>query len=313
VYHRDLDVRRYTVPFLLHPYVSLYTTRGCPAQCTFCLWPQTTSGHAWRKRSTDDVAREMAKAKEYWPYVREFFFDDDTFNIQKARTIELCEKLKPLKLTWSCTSRVTTDYETLKAMREAGCRLLIVGFESGDPQILKNIKKGATVERARQFTKDCHKLGLTIHGDFILGLPGETRESIRRTIDFAKELDVETIQVSIAHAYPGTELYDFAKLNGFITNAKMVDEGGHQLAHIQYPGLPAEEVVDMVHRFYDEYYFRPKAVFRILKRAAFDSGDRKRLYKEAKTFLKTRAMRHKWVKDKREKDEAATAVEPANA
>ncbi|PYV66455.1 MAG: hopanoid biosynthesis associated radical SAM protein HpnJ, partial [Acidobacteria bacterium] len=118
VYHRDLDVRRYNVPFLLHPYVSLYTTRGCPAQCTFCLWPQTTSGHAWRKRSTDDVAREMAKAKEYWPYVKEFFFDDDTFNIQKARTVELCAKLKPLGLTWSCTSRVTTDYETLKAMKE---------------------------------------------------------------------------------------------------------------------------------------------------------------------------------------------------
>ena len=128
-----LDVRRYNVPFLLHPFVSLYTTRGCPAQCTFCLWPQTLSGHPWRKRSTDDVAREMAKAKEYWPYVKEFFFDDDTFNIQKARTVELCAKLKPLRLTWSCTSRVTTDYETLKAMKEAGCRLLIVGYESGDP------------------------------------------------------------------------------------------------------------------------------------------------------------------------------------
>src|SRR5215472_13185410 len=233
VYKRDLDVRRYNVPFLLNPFVSLYTTRGCPAQCTFCLWPQTLSGHPWRKRSAARVAAEMAKAREYWPYVKEFFFDDDTFNIQKARTIELSEKLKPLKLTWSCTSRVTTDYETLKAQREAGCRLLIVGYESGDPQILKNIKKGATVERARRFTKDTKKLGLVVHGDFILGLPGETRESIRTTIDFAKELDVETIQVSIAHAYPGTELYDFAKKNGFIIGTeKMVDDGGHQIAQI---------------------------------------------------------------------------------
>ena len=237
--------RRYNVPFLLHPYVSLYTTRGCPAQCTFCLWPQTLSGHPWRKRSTDDVAREMAKAKEYWPYVKEFFFDDDTFNIQKARTVELCAKLKPLNLTWSCTSRVTTDFETLKAMKEAGCRLLIVGYESGDQQILKNIKKGATIERARQFTKDCHKLGLVIHGDFILGLPGETRETINNTIAFAKELDVETIQVSVAHAYPGTELYDYAVKNGFmVADTKMVDEGGHQLAQIQYPDLPAEEILE---------------------------------------------------------------------
>jgi len=312
VYKRDLDVTRYNVPFLLNPYVSLYTTRGCPAQCTFCLWPQTLSGHPWRKRSTDDVAAEMAKVKEYWPEVKEFFFDDDTFNIQKARTIELCAKLKPLKLTWSCTSRVTTDFETLKAMKEAGCRLLIVGYESGDQQILKNIKKGATVERARQFTKDCHKLGLVIHGDFIMGLPGETHETINNTIAFAKELDVETIQVSVAHAYPGTELYDYAVQNGFmVKDSKMVDEGGHQLAHIQYPGLAADEILSAVHRFYDEYYFRPKAVFRILKKAAFNSNDRKRLYKEAKTFLKVRSMRNKMVKQ--HGDEAAAAAEPVKA
>ncbi|HLK31633.1 MAG TPA: hopanoid biosynthesis associated radical SAM protein HpnJ [Terriglobales bacterium] len=325
VYKRDLDVRRYNVPFLLHPFVSLYTTRGCPAQCTFCLWPQTLSGHPWRKRSADRVAAEMAKAKEYWPWVKEFFFDDDTFNLQKARTIELCAKLKPLGLTWSCTSRVTTDYETLKAMREAGCRLLIVGYESGDPQILKNIKKGATVERARQFTKDCRKLGLVIHGDFILGLPGENRETVRRTIDFAKELDVETIQVSVAHAYPGTELFDFAVKNGFMSNRQMVDEGGHQLAHIEYPGLSSAEILESVHRFYDEYYFRPRAVFRIIKKAVFDSSERKRLYKEAKTFLKLRSQRQRWVQEQRAKSgpvppapgvsqpEETEAVEAANA
>jgi len=308
VYKRDLDVNRYNVPFLLYPFVSLYTTRGCPAQCTFCLWPQTLSGHPWRKRSTDDVAAEMAKAKKLWPDVREFFFDDDTFNIQKARTIELCAKLKPLGLTWSCTSRVTTDYETLKAMKEAGCRLLIVGYESGDAQILKNIKKGATVERARQFTKDCHKLGLVIHGDFILGLPGETHETINNTIAFAKELDVETIQVSVAHAYPGTELYDFMMKNGFmVAGSKMVDEGGHQLVMMQYPGLPADDIMAAVHRFYDEYYFRPKAVYRILRKAVFDSGERKRLYKEAKTFLKLRAARNKMVK------QHAAAATPASA
>jgi hopanoid biosynthesis associated radical SAM protein HpnJ len=311
VYRRDLDVKKYNVPFLLHPYVSLYTTRGCPAQCTFCLWPQTLSGHPWRKRSSDDVAAEMAKAKELWPEVKEFFFDDDTFNIQKARTIELCAKLKPLGLTWSCTSRVTTDFETLKAMKEAGCRLLIVGYESGDQQILKNIKKGATIERARQFTKDCHKLGLVIHGDFIMGLPGETHETINNTIAFAKELDVETIQVSVAHAYPGTELYDYAVSNGFMVgDNKMVDEGGHQLAQIQYPGLPADDIMEAVHRFYDEYYFRPKAVYRILRKAVFDSNDRKRLYKEAKSFLKLRSARNKMVKKHHAE---AAAAEPVKA
>src|SRR3954453_3007579 len=298
VYKRDLDVTRYNVPFLLHPFVSLYSTRGCPAQCTFCLWPQTLSGHAWRKRSTDAVAREMAKAKGYWPNVKEFFFDADTFNIQGPRTIELCQKLKPLNLTWSCTSRVTTSYDTLKAMRGAGCRLLIVGYESGDPQILKNIKKGATVERAREFTRDCHKLGLVIHGDFILGLPGETKETIRNTINFAKSLDCETIQVSVAHAYPGTEFHDFAKRNNFITNEKMEDGGGHQMAHIEYPGLPTEYVMEMVHKFYDEYYFRPKAAARVIWKAVVNR-DVPRLYAEAKSFLKLRAQRNKMVKEAR--------------
>src|SRR4030081_165245 len=271
IYKRDLDVTRYNVPFLLNPYVSLYTTRGCPAQCTFCLWPQTLSGHPWRKRSTDDVAREMAKAKDYWPYVKEFFFDDDTFNLQKARTVELCAKLKPLGLTWSCTSRVTTDFETLKAMKEAGCRLLIVGYESGDQQILKNIKKGATTDRARQFTKDCHKLGLVVHGDFILGWPGETRDTIRNTINSAKELDVETIQVSIAHPYPGTEFFDHVTKHNLITIDSMTDETGHQLPNIIYPGLNRGELVEWVEKFYGEYYFRPKAAWRVVRKAVVNN------------------------------------------
>ncbi|MEO6909556.1 MAG: radical SAM protein, partial [Edaphobacter sp.] len=220
---------------------------------------------------------------------------------------ELCEKLQPLGITWSSTSRVTTDYDTLKAMKDAGCRLLIVGYESGDPQILKNIKKGATVERARDFTRDCHKLGLVIHGDFILGLPGETKESIHNTIEFAKQIDCETIQVSIAHAFPGTEFYEFAREKGFITNESMSDDGGHQMAHIEYPGLPVEYVMEMVHRFYDEYYFRPKAAFRVVWQAVVNR-DVPRLYTEAKSFMKLRSQRNKAAR-KRKAEHALEAQE----
>src|SRR5262249_18593576 len=151
----------------------LYTSRGCPAMCTFCLWPQTHSGHRWRLRSSDDVANEVRWAKENFPNIKEIFFDDDTFNYRKERTIEVCRKLAPLGMTWSSTSRVPPDYDPLAAMRDAGARLLIVGYESGDPQILKNIKKGATIDMAERFTANCKKLGLVIHGDFIIGLPGE--------------------------------------------------------------------------------------------------------------------------------------------
>src|SRR6185437_1912888 len=167
---------------------------------------------------------ECRWALENFPGLREIFFDDDTFNYQKALTLELFAKLKELKFTWSCTSRVTTDDDTLKAMRDAGCRLLIVGYESGDQTILKNIKKGATIDMARRFTANCKKLGLVVHGDFIVGLPGETRETIQKSISFAKELDVETIQVSIGHPYPGTEFYDHVKENGLITIDAMTDD-----------------------------------------------------------------------------------------
>jgi hopanoid biosynthesis associated radical SAM protein HpnJ len=307
VYKRDLDVTNYNVPFLLNPFISLYTSRGCPAMCTFCLWPQTHSGHRWRLRSSSDVAAEMSYIKDNFPEIKEVFFDDDTFNYKASRTIELCAKLKPLNMTWSCTSRVTTDYDTLKAMKEAGCRLLIVGYESGDPQILKNIKKGATIDMAERFTANCKKLGLLVHGDFIVGLPGESRESIRKTIDFAKKLDNETIQVSIAHPYPGTEFYDYAKKNNLISIGNMTDEVGHQLPKVIYPGLDEAELVEWVERFYGEYYFRPRVIWRVVSKAIFNSHDRKRLTKEAKEYMALRAKRKRFVADHRAASAAANA------
>jgi hopanoid biosynthesis associated radical SAM protein HpnJ len=300
IYKRDLDVPRYNVPFLLHPYISFYTTRGCPAKCTFCLWPQTFDGHAWRQRSVDEVAKEVKHALELFPDIKEIFFDDDTFTIGKQRVLALCEKFKPLNFTWSCTSRVHVDLETLQAMRAAGCRLFIVGFESGNPQILKNIKKGATVEQAREFVKNCKKAGIVIHGDFIIGLPGETRETIEETFNFARELDCETIQVSLAHAYPGTEFYDFVQANEYLrSDIDMTDETGHQLPHVEYPGLSSAEMMEAVEDFYGKYYFRPRIVARIVKKAIFDSQERHRLYKEAREYLSLRAKRKQFVASQR--------------
>ncbi len=310
VYKRDLDFRRYNVPFLLNPFISFYTTRGCPAMCTFCLWPQTHSGHRWRLRSSDDVVNEVKYTLENFPGLKEIFFDDDTFNYKKDRTIELCAKLKKLNFTWSCTSRVTTDYETLKAMKDAGCRLMIVGYESGDAQILKNIKKGATIDMAKRFTADAHKLGLVIHGDFIVGLPGETHETMRKTIEFAKRLDVETIQVSLGHAYPGTEFYADAQKNGLVGIVGMQDGAGHQLPNAVYKNLNKGDLMEWVERFYGEYYFRPKAAWRVVRKAV-QNNDLPRLYKEAREYLALRSKRKKYVANERrlEKPVEEVAVE----
>jgi radical SAM superfamily enzyme YgiQ (UPF0313 family) len=268
--------------------------------CTFCLWPQTHSGHRWRLRSARSVADECQWALNNFPGLQEIFFDDDTFNYQKARTLELCRELKPLNFTWSCTSRVTTDYETLKAMKNAGCRLLIVGYESGDQQILKNIKKGATIEMAERFTANCKALGLVIHGDFIVGLPGETHESLRKSIEFAKRLDIETIQVSLAHAFPGTEFYEYAKRNALVTIEGMTDAAGHQLPNVVYPGaLDSAELMEWVERFYAEYYFRPRAAWRIARKAIFNGPERRRLYKEAREYMALRRQRSRFIKEQR--------------
>jgi len=296
VYKRDLTIENYNVPFLKHPFVSFYSSRGCPALCTFCMWPQTLSGHAWRTRSVDNVVREFEQAVKLFPQAKELYFDDDTFNIRKDRVIEISKRLGPIGRTWSCNARVHSDYDTLKAMADGGARLLIVGYESGDPQILKNIKKGATVEMARAFAKNCKKVGIRVHGDFIIGLPGETKETIQRTIDFAKELDPETIQVSLAHAMPGTELYNWAGEKGFLAGEALADANGHQLPHLQYPGITREEMLSGVNRFFDEYYFRPRIIWRIVREALWDADERKRLTNEAVDFLKLRFQRNRMVR-----------------
>ena len=309
VYKRDLVIENYNMPFLLYPYVSFYTSRGCPSQCTFCLWPQTLSGRTWRVRSLDNVAWEVRQALEIFPQAKEFYFDDDAFNIRKDRVLDLCAKFKPMKFRWSCNARAHSDYETLKTMADAGARLLVVGFESGDPQILKSIKKGITLEMARAFVKNCKKVGIEVHGDFIIGLPGETRQTIERTIDFAKELDCETIQVSVAHAYSGTELYDYTVKNNFLTGEAAADVQGHQLPHIEYPDLSSEEMMAAVNRFYDTYYFRPRVAWRIVRKALWDSHERKRLYEEAVSFLRLRTERRKWtLKNSKKKLNVAMAT-----
>src|SRR3954465_8776610 len=265
VYKRDLQIEKYFIGYLLHPYVSLYTGRGCPAQCTFCLWPQTVGGHKYRAKSPTGVAREMAHAQRLFPQVKEFFFDDDTFTAYQPRAREIAKELGKLGITWSCNARANVNYETLKTMRDNGLRLLLVGYESGNQQILDNIMKGIRIEEAREFTANCKKLGITIHGTFILGLPGETPETIRETIEFAKSLDVFSIQVSLAAPYPGTELYRQAKENGwFAAGTTLVDEHGQQLAALEYDGLSREEIFAAVEKFYKAYYFRPRPIARML-------------------------------------------------
>jgi len=273
VYKRDLRVEDYFIGYLKHPYLSLYTGRGCRSQCTFCLWPQTVGGHRYRTRSVE--------------HVKEVFFDDDTFTDSRERAEDIARGMGRLGLEWSCNAKANVPYDTLKVMRDNGLRLLLVGFESGNQQILTNIKKGVKVERARQFAKDCRDLGITLHGTFIVGLPGETKETIQETIRFARDINPHTLQVSIAAPYPGTALYEQAIENGWLPEdeASLVDEHGVQTAALSYPNLNRTEIFASVDVFYRKFYFRAGKIAEISSEMLRSSDVMKRRLREGVEFV----------------------------
>jgi hopanoid biosynthesis associated radical SAM protein HpnJ len=288
VYKRDLCIEDYFIGYLLHPYLSLYTGRGCKSRCTFCLWPQTIGGHRYRTRSPEVVAQEIATARSCFPQVKEFFFDDDTFTDDAERAEAIARLLGKLGVTWSCNAKANVRRETLEVLRDNGLRLLLVGYETGSQKILVNIKKGVRIEAARRFTADCHKLGITIHGTFVLGLPGETRETIEETIRFAQEINPHTLQVSLAAAYPGTALYHQASENGWLRNGpdSLVTGNGVQVSSLEYPHLSHREIFEALENFYRRFYFRPRKIAQISWEMVKSWEMTKRRLREGVEFLR---------------------------
>jgi hopanoid biosynthesis associated radical SAM protein HpnJ len=258
VYKRDLTIENYFSGYLQHPYISFYTGRGCKSRCTFCLWPQTIGGHRYRTRSVAHVVEELIWARKAFPRVKEFFFDDDTLTDNLPRVEALAREIGKLGIVWSCNAKGNVPQATLKVLKDNGLRLLLVGYESGNQKILHNIKKGMRVEVAKRFAKDCRELGIVTHGTFILGLPGETKETIEETIRFAVEVNPNTIQVSLAAPYPGTFLHAQAIANGWLVheNAQLLTQRGSQVAALNYPHLSHTEIFRSVDDFYKRFYFR---------------------------------------------------------
>jgi hopanoid biosynthesis associated radical SAM protein HpnJ len=291
VYRRDLVVEQYFIGYLLHPYVSLYTGRGCRSRCTFCLWPQTVGGHRYRTRSVEHVVAEIERARGYFPQVREYFFDDDTFTDDLPRAEAIGRRLGRLGVTWSCNAKANVPRATLKVLADHGLRLLLVGYESGHQGILNGVRKGVRLDLAREFTRNARDCGIKIHGTFILGLPGETRETIQQTIDFAREIDPHTVQVSLAAPYPGTELYRQAIGQGWLDGQDLVDGSGVQLSTLGYPHLSRAEIFAAVETFYRRFFFRPRKVMVMLGEMLRDHRMLRRRLGEGREFLRFLARR----------------------
>lgn len=297
IYARDLTIENYYNGYLKHPYLSLYTGRGCRSRCTYCLWPQTISGHSYRVRSIENVYEEIVTAKSLFPQVKEFFFDDATFTDNRERAEAIARKLKPLGITWSCNARANVPRDTLKILKESGLRLLTVGFESSSQKILNNIKKGITVEGATKFMRAVKELDILVHGAFILGLPGETAETIEQTMRYAVELDPYSIQVSLLAPYPGTEIFAQGTKEGWIArDRKLLLGDGIQDAAISYAGISREDIFAAVERFYRRFYLRPRPIMRIVKEMLQDKQEFIRRVREGKEFFSFMARRKEAVR-----------------
>ncbi|MBN1899778.1 radical SAM protein [Candidatus Sumerlaeota bacterium] len=287
-----LNLLKYFDGGKLHPYIDIIAGRGCPNACIFCLWPQVMHGMRFRLRSPENVVDEMERDIKLCPQVLkggEFFFEDDTFTVDKNRAMGICEEIlkRNLKLTFSVNARVdTADDELFRMMKRAGCRELLVGFESGDQGMLDRMHKNATIEDALRFMEISKKHRLDIHGCFVLGLPGETKETIEKTIRFALGLGLHTVQFSGAVPFPGTRYFEYCKKEGLLKAKSWEDwlSEGEQAQVVDYPGLTKAEIDSSIDKGLKKFYFRPTYMIRFL----FQTRSRKDLYRKlrgAKNFL----------------------------
>lgn len=294
VYKRHLKINDYYLAHTrIYPMVQIFTGRGCPYQCIFCSFPENLMGSQYRARSIENVVDEFEYVQNELPKVKEIFVEDDTFTISKTRIREFANEVKRRKLdiTWSCNARADLDYESMKLMKNAGCRLLDVGYESGSDEILRNIKKGVTIDQTRKFTKDAKKARLMIHADFIFGMPGETKETAEKTIKFAKELKPNTVQFAVAMPIPGTKFYEWAKSNNFLLVddiEKALDEKGHQQCIVSYPEFTKEDIETYVDKALKEYYLSPSYIPVVMSSVLRKNGlqELKGIVKSAGVFLK---------------------------
>jgi radical SAM superfamily enzyme YgiQ (UPF0313 family) len=257
----------------LYPFITLVGGRGCDGGCTFCLLPQVMYGRRYRARSPELVVDEMEYDLRLFPFLKEIMFEDDTLTLRRhlPRLQDLCEQIlrRGIRIPWSANARPDiTDKETLKLMKRAGCRMLCVGFEFGDQEILNSVRKGIKLERMEEFAHLCKEVGIRVHGCFMIGGPGETKLTALKTIEFAKSLPIDTAQFSGVCAYPGTEYYEWAKERGYLFPKdwpEWVDERFEQRAVVGFPQLSVDEINELVDRGLREFYLRPRQIMRILK------------------------------------------------
>lgn len=291
VYRRFLKIEHYFNPNALHPMVTITTSRGCPFTCTFCVYPQTMMGHRLRLRSVANVLDEIEYIVRSFPGAAAVFFEDDTFAAVKKRCIAISEGIvsRGIRISWTANARADLDYETLRVMKRSGCRCLCVGFESGSPQLLENIRKRITTDRMTQFMADARRAGILVHGCFIVGHPGETQETMAQTLAFAKRLSPDTVQFYPIMVYPGTAAYDWYRERGLISTddfSQWLTPSGLHNTVVRSEAVTAEELVRFCDHARRQFYLRPGYLLYKLNQTLSTPSEMRRNLKSARTFVK---------------------------
>jgi len=283
VYKKYLNIKDYYFIPSLYPMAMIITSRGCPFKCFFCVWPQVMYGHKLRQRSPESVVDEMLYIKKELPKIREIVFEDDTFALDFNRTHRICELIIKYKinLPWFANLRVDVDFQTLKLMKKAGLHSCAVGYETSSQNMLNNMEKGITIERSLKFTQETKRLGIIVHGCFMVGFPGETEETMEETLRFAKRLKCDSAQFYPIFLYPGTEAFEWAKKENYLETAdysKWLNNNGTFRAVYSLPNLPANEITDFCKKAYYHYHFNISFMFRKIWQVIFNSLERKRAF-----------------------------------
>lgn len=263
VYKNHLDISKYFYGHSRYPIIVTLSGRGCPYRCFYCCYPQTMYGHKLRLRSPENIAEEFRAIAEGFPQVKEIMLEDDTLTVNTKHAERVADALISIgnKIPFSANSRADiVDINVLKKLRRAGCRLFCVGYESGEQKILDNIKKGLKIERALKFSKATKKAGIMVHGCFMVGNPGETKETMEKTLEYAKRLNPDTAQFYPLMVYPGTEAFNWAKDNGYLLTkdySKWLTKDGLHATVLERPELSGKYLMDFCDRARRGFYLRP--------------------------------------------------------
>lgn len=291
VYKRHLNVEKYFYSITQYPEITIVTGRGCPHRCSYCVYPQTMFGHLFRHRSPEKVVEEFKYIRDNFPQVKEIFIEDDTFTVNRKYCQALCQLLtrERVHMTWTANSRADIDLQTLRLMKEAGCRLLCIGVESGNQQILDNIHKKLRLEQVEAFMENARKARILVHACFMVGNAGETKETMKQTLDFAKKLRPDTAQFFPLMVYPGTEAFDWAKRHGYLTAkdySKWLTKDGLHNCIISTSDVSNQELVAFCDYARRSFYLRPAYILSKISQMLTHPSEATRIVKASGTFFR---------------------------